>query len=109
MKFFNATTYHVKTAMAHKKDEGVLSKPKRLAKKEINEDTIKNVISLYLDDKFSMEMPGAKDYVSISYKQHKQKRLLLCNLTELCYFLEEISHLKLNFQNFVLFIQSGAK
>ena len=28
-------------------------------------------------------MPGAKDYVSVAYKVHKQKRLLLCNLKEL--------------------------
>ena len=54
-----------------------------LARKEIDEDTINNVISFYLDDEFSREMPGAKEYVSIGYKQHKQKRLLLCNLTEL--------------------------
>ena len=28
-------------------------------------------------------MPGKKDYVSISFKTHKQKCLLLCNLKEL--------------------------
>ena len=28
-------------------------------------------------------MPGAKEYVSVAYKVHKQKRLLLCNLKEL--------------------------
>ena len=71
MKFFKATTYQVRTAMTLKKDEGVLSKPKRSSRKEIDEDTINNVISFYLDDDFLREMPGAKEYVSISYKQHK--------------------------------------
>ena len=33
VKFFNATTYQVRTAMTLKKNEGVLSKPKRLARK----------------------------------------------------------------------------
>ena len=45
VKFFNATTYHVRTAMTLKKDEGVLSKPKRLARKGIDEETINNGIS----------------------------------------------------------------
>ena len=83
VRFFNATTYQVKTAKTLKKDEGVLSKPKRLARKGIDEETIHNVILFYLDDEFSREMPGAREYVNMGYKQHKQKRLLLCNLTEL--------------------------
>ena len=61
--------------MALKKHEGVLSRPKILAKKGIDEDAINNVISFHLDDQFSREMPGTKEYVSIGYKQHKQKRL----------------------------------
>ena len=76
--------------MTLKKNEGVLSKSKRLARKRIDEDTINNVISFYLDDEFSREMPGAKEY---GYKQHKQKRLLLCNLTKFCYFLGKILQL----------------
>ena len=100
MKSFNATTYQVRTVMNLKKDEDVLSKPKRLARKGIAEDTINNVISFYLDDEFSREMPEAKEYVSIGYKQHKQKRLLLCNLTELCYFSGKISQFYVGFSKF---------
>ena len=47
--------------MTLKKDEDVLSKPKRLARKGINEETINNGISFYLDDEFSREMPGKKN------------------------------------------------
>ena len=46
-------------------------------------------------------MPGAKEYVSIGYKQHKQKRLLLCNVTELCViFWEKFHNSKVGFSKF---------
>ena len=86
VKFFYATTYQVRTAMTLKKDEGVLSTPKRLARKGIDEKTINNVILFYLEDEFSRKMLGTKEYVSQGYKQ---KRLLLCNLTEFCATFQE--------------------
>ena len=73
VKFFNTTTYQIRTAMTLKKDEGVLSKRKKLARKGIDEDTINNVILYYLDDEFSREMPGANEYVSIGYKNINRK------------------------------------
>ena len=77
--------------MTLKKDEGVLLKPKRLARKGIDEETINNGISFYLDDEFSRRMPGAKEYVSISYKQHKQKRFIIMQPDRtLCCFSREI-------------------
>ena len=101
VKFFNATTYQVRTAMTLKKNEGVLSKPKRSVRKGIDQDSINNVISFYLDDEFSREMPGAKEYVSIGYKQHKQKRLLLGNLSELyAAFKEKFQDSKVGFSKF---------
>ena len=46
-------------------------------------------------------MPGAKEYVSTGYKQHKQKRLLLCNVTELCaIFWEKFHNSKVGFSKF---------
>ena len=46
-------------------------------------------------------MPEAKEYVSISYKQHKQKRLLLCYLTELnAIFQEKFHNSKVGFSKF---------
>ena len=100
MKFFNATTYQVRTAMTLKKNEGVLSKPKRSVRKGIDQDSINNVISFYLDDEFSREMPGAKEYVSIGYKQHKQKRLLLGNLSELYAAFKKFQDSKVEFSKF---------
>ena len=59
------------------------------------------MISFYLDDEFSREMPGAKKYMSNDYKQHKQKRLLLCNLTELyATFWEKFYNSKVGFSKF---------
>ena len=101
VKFFNATTYQVRTAMTLKKDKGVLSKPKRLARKGIHEETINDAILFYFDDEFSREMPRTKEYVSIGYKQHKQKRLLLCHLTELyATFQEKFYNSKVGFSKF---------
>ena len=111
VKFFNATTYQVRTVMTVKKNKGVLSKPNRSVRKGIDQDSINNVILFYLDDEFSREMPGAKEYVSIGYKQHKQKRLLLSNLSKLyeLHLRRNFKTLKLDFRNFVLFVQSGAR
>ena len=83
--------------MILKKDEGMLSIPKRSARKGLDEDIISSVISFHLNDEFLWEMPGAKEYVSIGYKQHKQRRLLLCNLSEMQFFKKNFRILKLTF------------
>ena len=46
-------------------------------------------------------MPGVKEYVSIGYKQHKQKRLLLGNLSELyAAFKEKFQNSEVGFPKF---------
>ena len=45
--------------------------------------TINLVKAFYEDDEFFRQMPGKKDYVSVSRNTHKQKRLILSNLNEL--------------------------
>ena len=89
VKFFNATTYQVRTAMTLKKNEGVLSKPKRSVRKGIDQDSINNVISFYLDDEFSREMPGAKEYVSIGYKQDSQEKVAVQSMA---FFSNDLEH-----------------
>ena len=37
----------------------------------------------YHDEEFTREMPGKKDCVSIAPNDHRQKRLILCNIKEL--------------------------
>ena len=43
----------------------------------------KLVKAFYEDDQFSRQMPGKKDYASVSRNTHKQKRLILSNLNKL--------------------------
>ena len=55
-------------------------------------------------------MPGAKEYVSVAYKVHKQKRLLLCNLKELhAAYKDKFIESKIGFSKFVLCALSIAK
>jgi len=59
------------------------------------------VIHFYEDSECSHTMPGSKDSVSIGYKLHKQKRLLLYNLKELyCSFKNENDLIKIGFSIF---------
>ena len=51
--------------------------------KNLPQNAIDLVKALYEDDEFSRQMPGKKDYVSVSRNTHKQKRLILSNLNEL--------------------------
>jgi len=82
-EFFECKLYTVRQAIALKKEQGVLAKPIRASRKGIDEDVISLVCDFYQDDEFSRLMPGSKDIVSVGYKVHQQKRLLLCNLKEL--------------------------
>ena len=48
-----------------------------------------------------MLLPGSKDVVSVGYKIHQQKRLLLCNLKELFIEFRNIySYIKISFSKF---------
>ena len=49
----------------------------------LEKETASFVRALYEDDEFTRLLPGSKDIVSISYKVHQQKRLILCNLKKL--------------------------
>ena len=67
----------------------------------ILQETIDLVESFYQNDEYSREMPGAKQFVSVGYKIHKQKRLLLCNLSELyAVFKEKYPDLKIGLSKF---------
>ena len=47
------------------------------------QETIDLVHAFFVDDEYSRQLPGKKDYVSIQKGVHKQKQLVLCNLHEL--------------------------
>ena len=59
---------------------------------------------MYEDDEFIRQMPGKKDYVSISKGVHKQKCLVLCDLREMyAAFKEKYPIVKLEFSKFCTF------
>ena len=63
--------------------DGMLATPRKQVGKSLKPEAKQAVLDFYETDEYSQEMPGKKDYVSISVKTHKQKHLLLCNLKEL--------------------------
>ena len=103
-EYFNVSEYSVRTARELKKAKGILAKPtQKLGGKAIPQETIDLVIGMYEDDEFSRQMPGKKDYVSISKGIHKQKRLILCNLKELyAAFKEKYPNIKIGFSKFCM-------
>ena len=56
--------------------------PDRVKRNKLSETVINLVMAYYCNDN-SRLLPVQKDYVSIRYKVHMPKRLLLCNLKEL--------------------------
>ena len=100
-QLFQCKLYSVRHALALKSEHGILAKPARASRKGIDEKIVALVHSFYQDDEFSRLLPGSKDFVSIGYKVHQQKRLLLCNLKEL--FVEFKNHhqnIKISFSKF---------
>jgi len=64
-------------------------------------ETLDAIKLFYQDDEHSRQLPGKKDFVSISRNVHQQKRLLLCNLKELyCAFKLKHPSLKVGFSKF---------
>ena len=55
------------------------------------QETIDLVHAFCEDDKYSRQLPGKKDYISIQKDVHKQKWLVLCNLHELFVAFKEIN------------------
>ena len=47
------------------------------------QETIDFVHTFYVDDEYSRQLPGEKDYVNIQKSVRKQRQLVLCNLYEL--------------------------
>ena len=85
---FKTTQYVVKQARALQDVKGILGKkstdirnPKKLTTEVVNQ-----IVNFYEDDSNSRLLPGAKDYISIKTddgREHIQKRLILCYLSEL--------------------------
>ena len=100
-KQFDVSVYLIRTARELKKVNGILAKPELKKGKILPQKTLDLVQSFYEDDEYSRQMPGKKEYVSIGRKVHKQKRLVLCNLSELyTSFKDKYPDVKIGFSKF---------
>ena len=51
--------------------------------KRLSQELLDTVTDIYCDDEFSRQLPGKKDYVSVSKNVYVSKQLLLCNVKEI--------------------------
>jgi len=72
-------------------------------------ETLNAIAMFYQDDEHSRQLPGKKDFVSLSRNGHQQKQLLHCNLKEL-YSAFKLKNplLKVGFSKFCSLRESGA-
>jgi len=82
-KFFGVSDYCVRNACTLVKDKGILAVPEPKKGKSLSSEILSAVKMFYHDEEYSRQLPGKKDFVSISKNVCKQKRLILCNLKEL--------------------------
>ena len=66
-----------------KEEKGIAAYPDFVTRQKMSQEVLLSVRDFYCDNEFSRQLPGKKDYVSISKNQHMSKRSLLCNLKEL--------------------------
>ena len=82
----------IRNAISIKTENEALATPCKTARKGLDAATINSVTSFYKNNEFFRQLCGVKDYVSVAYKVHHQKRLPLCNLKELfCKYKKNIS------------------
>ena len=102
---FGVSIYMARLAKKIVKDKGVMSSPNSKARKSLSEDTVKLVKAFYYHDDISRVIPGKKDFLSVrnseGEKEHKQKRLVLCNLKEAYHqFKQQHPDIKVGFSKF---------
>lgn len=101
---FGVTEYIARRARSLRESDGILAKPTPKTGKTLSNEVIEDVIKFYEDDQISRMCPGAKDFVSVKLgdrREHKQKRLILCNLKEVYgLFKERHQNHKIGFSKF---------
>ena len=86
MEEFSVTNYMARCAKKLVEEKGILSSPNSKPGMPLPESTAQLVKTFYYHDDMSRVMPGKKDFLSVrnenGEKEHRQKRLVLCNLKE---------------------------
>ena len=80
---FSVSKSKIQKAKLLRDQKGIIGYPETVERNRITQEIMECVKDFYCDDEYSRQMPGKKDYVSISRNIHMSKRLILCNLKEL--------------------------
>ena len=98
---FRVSDYMIREARKLVQTRGIMELPEEKHGKNISNETEELVRNFYCDDEFSRQMPGKKDFLSVSRNLHMQKRLLLCGLKELySSFKQKFPDVKVGFSKF---------
>lgn len=101
---FGTSRHTAKLAKDLVNEKGILSHPNKRHGRKIDQGVVDKIVQFYLSEENSRMMPGKKDVVSLNVdgrREHFQKQLLLCNLTELySLFLEKFPDLSVSFSKF---------
>ena len=84
---FGVSNFMARKAKQLVREKGILSTPDPKPGSTLPQRTVDLVSDFYESDETSRIMPGKKDFVSVRKAEgrvHVQKRLVLCNLRELC-------------------------
>ncbi|KAK3931114.1 ARL14 effector protein [Frankliniella fusca] len=100
-----ATDYMLKKTAKLVTEQGILPTPAPYKGHSLSDEIVQRVKTFYENDEISSrEMPGKKDFISVkegNKREHKQKRLILCNLKELyVHFKERYPNAKVGFSTF---------
>ena len=100
---FCVSTAMVKKARNVKTANGILSEPKEKTGKPISDELKQAAEHFFESDQYSRMCPEKKEFVSVKIdgvKQHKQKKLPLCNSKELQTKFLKSTHLQIGFSKF---------
>ena len=102
---FNVSERQARKAIQLVKEHGILTSPMPKKGRLLSAEVKNLVVNFYSDDENSRMLPGKKDYVSVKKedgsREHQQKRLILCNLSELySNFRQQNQGVKIGFSTF---------
>lgn len=102
---FNASERQARKVIHLVKGSGILTSAISKKGHVLSADVENVVLNFYNDDENSRLLPGKKDFVSVKKedgsREHVQKRLILCNLSELFYkFQEQFPSIKIGLSKF---------
>ena len=75
--FFNVSEYIGRVSRKSFQEKGILSVPGPKKGNNLPTEVVDLINEFYHNDQYTRQMPGKKDFVSVSKNVHMQKRLIL--------------------------------